>query len=82
MSTQRDFYFEVSIGNIPGHRAIHKFGHNPDANSAGVFWPIMEAAAAVPYQVYTVSGETETEVVGHDFEQRLAEFEAAFNEQE
>ena len=46
MSTQRDFYFEVSIGNIPGHRAIHKFGHNPDANSAGVFWPIMEAAAA------------------------------------
>lgn len=52
MSTQRDFYFEVSAGNVPGHRAIHKFGHNPDANSAGVFWPIMEAAAAGAKTVY------------------------------
>lgn len=33
---------------------------------------IMEAAAAVPYQVYTVAGEEETAVVGHSFEQRLA----------
>jgi len=33
---------------------------------------IMEASAAVPYQVFSVAGEEETEITAHPFEQRLA----------
>ena len=33
---------------------------------------IMEAAAAVPYQVYSIAGEEETSITAHPFEQRLA----------
>jgi hypothetical protein len=63
ISTVRDFYFEVSAGNIPGHRAVHKFGHNPDANSAGVFWPLWEGSAAGALTTYPGFDATEVETV-------------------
>lgn len=31
----RDFYLEVKKGNVPGHKAIHKFGQNPDIDTGG-----------------------------------------------
>ena len=44
-----DFYLEVAKGNVPGHSAVNKFGHNPAVDTSGEdlwagggtygFWP-------------------------------------------
>jgi hypothetical protein len=34
----KDFYLEVAKGNIPGHSAVNKFGHNPVATNLSDVW--------------------------------------------
>ncbi len=34
----KDFYLEISKGNIPGHSKVNKFGHNPSATSGDDVW--------------------------------------------
>ena len=35
-TSTKDFFLEVVKGNIPGHKAVHKFGRNPDVDTGTV----------------------------------------------
>jgi len=37
-----DYFFEVAQGNVPGARVIHKFGRNPDVDTASAFEDIWD----------------------------------------
>ena len=54
----KDFYTEVTKGNVPGHRILHKYGKNPDIDTASGFETIWNGGAA-----YTGFNATAAEVI-------------------
>ena len=65
-----DFYFDVATGDVRGHSAVNKFGHNTDVDSAAVedVWDVggiwNEPTASQVYTFTSTSGDDDAAGTG------------------
>lgn len=71
-SRERDFYFEVSAGNIPNHKALHKFGHNPTAQTATPDFVIISEAGGTVYAGFNATAAEIVNIVSSDLNDAAA----------